>query len=81
MNKHVHRAMAMWEAAKPASGFKPETALEWQRLLRAQEELGYAMYLEAGLSDKRARELAVQIHGGPVGMVLLRIAFGETSND
>lgn len=81
MNKYIHRAMAMWELAKPAAGFKPETPQEWQRLLQAQEEIGYLMYREAGLPDSRARELARQTHGGPGGMALLQIAFGEVKND
>jgi hypothetical protein len=79
MSKYLRRAMAMLDAAKPASGFKPETPEEWQRLLRAQEEMGYAMNREVGLPDKLARDLARQIHGGPGGMLLLQIAFGEAS--
>jgi hypothetical protein len=81
MSKHFHRAMVMLNAAKPASGFRPETPEEWQRLLRAQEEMGYAINRKAGMPDKQARELARQIHGGPGGMLLLQIAFKESSNE
>lgn len=81
MSKHLRRAMAMLDAAKPASGFKLETPEEWQRLLRAHEEMGYAVNREAGLPDKLARDLARQINGGPCGMLLLQIAFGEARDD
>ncbi|MGA0840399.1 MAG: hypothetical protein ACO3P1_10955 [Pseudomonadales bacterium] len=44
MSKHLRKAFDMFEAARPASGFRPETPEERGRLLRAQEEMGYAVY-------------------------------------
>jgi hypothetical protein len=67
----------MWDSARPASGYRPETPEEWQQLLRAHEEMGYAINREGGMPDKEARELAREIHGGPIGMLLLKIAFSE----
>jgi len=81
MSKHLERAVAMMEAARPASGFRPETHEEWMRLLRANEEMGYAMYRDLGLPDKEARDVARKIHGGPVGLVLLRLTFGDEGDE
>lgn len=81
MSKHLQRAMAMWEAARPASGFRPATPEEWQRLQRAQEEMGYATYREAGMPDKLARALARETHGGTAGLMLLQAAFGESDHE
>lgn len=67
MSKHLRRAMRMIDEAKTASGFRPETQEEWTRLQRAREEMAYAMYREAGMSDKQARRLARQIHSGTAG--------------
>ncbi len=77
MSAHLRRAILMMEAARPASGYKPETSAEWDRLTRTHEELGYAMYREAGMSEREARDLAQQTHGGVAGRLLLSIAFGE----
>jgi hypothetical protein len=63
----------MLKAAKPASGFRPETPLEWDRLLRAHKELGYAIYRKGGMADEEARALASQTHAGPIGRLLLKI--------
>ena len=49
--------LAMQEAlqaaieAQPASGFRPETELEWQRVVAAGEKIGFAMYLEMGFPE------------------------------
>jgi len=76
---HVRKAMQMLEAAKPASGFRPETPDEWLKLLRAHEEMGYAMYRVAGLSDTDARQLARSTHGGSSGMQVLDIAYRDVA--
>jgi hypothetical protein len=81
MNEHLRKASLMLKAAKPASGFRPETPLEWDRLLRAHEELGYACYRTGGMADEEARALASQTHGGPAGLLLLSIAFSEDRHD
>lgn len=81
MSKYIRRAVAMMEAARPASGYRPESDAEWQKALRATEELTYAMYRESGVPAKKARALAQLIHSGETGMRLLRSAFKERGSD
>lgn len=81
MSAHIKKALQMMEAAKPASGFRPETPKEWRKLQKAQEEMGYAMFREAGLPHSAARELAYQIYGGLAGMILLDLAFRDDRHD
>jgi hypothetical protein len=38
----IERAAQMMAAARPASGFRPETPEEWEKVRRAIEELMYA---------------------------------------
>jgi hypothetical protein len=77
MKDYELRAIAMMEAARPASGYCPETPEEWSRLLRAVEELAYAAYRDLGVPKRKAREIAHAIHGGEAGMLLLKLNFGE----
>jgi hypothetical protein len=81
MSNHLRKALEMLHAARPASGFHPETTEEWNRLLRAHEEMGYAMYREAGMPKDKARELARITHGGPAGRLLLMMQFEERQHD
>ena len=77
---HFRKAMQMLEAAKPASGFRPETQAEWLKLLRAHEEMGYACLLQSGMQDAQARALAKATFGSPLGLKLLDIAFSEAAH-
>lgn len=77
---HFRKAMQMFEAAKPASGFRPENQDEWLKLLRAQEEMGYACLRQSGLKDAQARALAKQTFGSPASLMLLDIAFSEAAH-
>lgn len=77
---HFRKAMQMLEAAKPASGFRPETPVEWRTLLRAHEEMGYACLRQAGMQDAQARALAKQTFGSPASLILLDIAFSEAAH-
>jgi hypothetical protein len=81
MSAYRKKAFEMMRAARPASGFRPETPEEWTRLLAALEEVGYAMYRDNGLSSKEARRLAKQTHSGPIGLSLLEIGFSEDNHD
>jgi hypothetical protein len=83
MNKDrlMHKAWKMLEAARPASGLRPETEAEWDVLLRAHEAFGYASFRFQGASEKAARALARAIHSGPAARVLLESAFQEGSHD
>jgi hypothetical protein len=80
MSKHIAQAFDMLIAARPASGFRPETQAEWLKLLKAYEELGYAAYRMTGLSDTAARQLARSTHGGSRGMQLLDIAYRDVKS-
>jgi len=80
MNKHMEIAIEMFMAARPASGFRPETSQEWHQLHRAYEELGFAMLLECNLPEQEARMLAKQTFGGPFGLLVLDSALREVSN-
>jgi hypothetical protein len=75
MNKDLKKAVDMLNAAKPASGFRPETPQEWEVLQIANEEFGYAMFKENGMTNTQARQLAKLIYGGPAGRLLLEMAF------
>ena len=77
---HFRKAMQMLEAAKPASGFRPETSVEWRTLLRAHEEMGYACLRQAGMQDAQARALAKKTFGSPASLMLLDIAFSEAAH-
>jgi hypothetical protein len=78
LSTEAFRAM---EAARPASGFRPETEVEWTKLQSAQVELAYAMYRDLGESAESARAIANLIHGGAAGRMLLEMAFPEKRHD
>ena len=80
MNKHFQRAFDLLVAAKPASGFRPETQAEWVALLKAHEGMGYAIFRDAGKSDAEARALARELFGGAAALMLLDIAFSGDGN-
>lgn len=80
MTDYLKRAFVMVEASRPASGFRPQTPKEWRNVQKASEELGYAMFRQAGLDAKSARKLANEIYGGVAGRLLLEIAFSEDSH-
>ena len=75
MSKYLAEAIRRVEAARPASGFQPETPKEWARLLAAFEYLAYATYRDHGVSHFDAKRLSRLTHGGVVGRILLKTAF------
>lgn len=77
MNKHFQKAFDAMAAAKPASGFRPETQAEWLALLKAHEAMGFAMFRDGGKSDAEARGMARAIFGGSAGRMLLEMVFSE----
>ena len=81
MSPYMDLAMDMMAAAKPASGFRPETQAEWLKLLRAYEEVGYAMCRMAGLDEIDARCLARRTFGSTSGLKILDIGFRESSHE
>jgi hypothetical protein len=77
MDNHFRDAFEALNAAIPASGFRPETEAEWEKLQQAQIKLGFASYKASGASDSEARALSEFIHGGRAGRLLLEIFFAE----
>jgi hypothetical protein len=75
MNK-LTEAIQRLAAARPASGFKPETSQECEKLQQALEEFGYAMFRDQGQSEADARTLAHTIYGGVAGRLLMEMSFG-----
>lgn len=74
------RAAQMMEAARPESGFRPETTEEWLKLRRAVEELLYASIVSSGKSEAEARALAQLTIWSPFGAALIDIAFSEEAH-
>lgn len=81
MSKALDRAMAMMAAARPASGFRPETEEEWDRLIRALTEWAAATYMEMGMPEPQARALALLVHSGKAGRRLAEAAFTEDRHE
>ena len=77
MSNYLRHAIAMVEAARPASGFRPETETEWSALQAATLELVYAMFRDNGMASRKAREVAEQLYGGSCGRLLLHAAFKD----
>ncbi len=75
MTKLMRQAIEGMEAARPKSGFLPETEAEWQKLQDAVKFLAYVQYIELGLPCKKAKELAEYIHGGVGGRLLLELGY------
>ena len=74
---HLKRAVQMVNAARPASGFRPETPEEWAAVQDAAIQFGYALMRESGLSHVQATDFAKNVYGGASGRLLLDIAFSE----
>ena len=81
MDNHFRDAFEALNAAIPASGFRPETEAEWEKLQHAHIELSFAAYKAAGASNSEARALSEFIHGGAAGRLLLEIAFSGDNHD
>lgn len=81
VKEHFQKAFDAMAAAKPVSGFRPESEAEWSGLQRAQEEMVYAMFRGSGKSDVEARGLAHALYGGAAGQLLLRMVFSGDRHD
>ena len=55
----------------------PSTEEEWNKLLAASEQMGIALFLMGGMSEKDARGLAKIIYGGAAGRILLEVCLQE----
>ena len=80
MADYLKKAIERVEAARPASGFRPETESEWIALQAASIEFGYAMFRKNGMPSKKAREVAQLIYGGSAGRLLLELSFEDDSH-
>ena len=58
----------------------PRTEEEWNKLLAASEQMGIALFLMGGMSEKDARGLAKIIYGGAAGRILLEACLQEPSS-
>ena len=81
MSNQLKKAFKMMAAARPASGFRPETPEEWDKLQKAQVAAGCALFIKGGATPEIARNLANEIYGGDVGRIILDISFRETPNE
>ena len=81
MSSLIEKALRQAAAARPASGYQPETPEEWKRVLDAFEYLAYAIYREGGMSHQQAKRLANATHGGKAGELLLETAFERKYHD
>lgn len=68
-------AIEMMKSSTPNGNTWPRNEAEWAKAVAATEQMGYAIYLEMGMPEAKARSLAHAIHGGKAGRLLLQIAF------
>jgi hypothetical protein len=74
------QAVEMLEAARPTSGFRPETTEEWIKVRRAVEELMFASLVYSGKSGAEARVLSRLAICSPIGAALIDTAFSEAAH-
>jgi hypothetical protein len=74
--KELQRLYRLVEAARPKSGFQPQTPAEERQLQEAIVALNTFMLEDQGMPQARAKELAQKIYGGPDGLRLMKLAFG-----
>lgn len=72
--KELQRGFAMMKASTPDGNTWPRNEDEWDKAVAANEQMGFAMYLEGGMPEAKARAMARMTHGGHVGRLLLEIA-------
>jgi|GEM_PF-3558587 len=77
MNYHGKKFIEIIEAARPASGFRPETEIEWRRLQRASIEAATHMYRAQGIPKAKARKISEFVNGGLAGRLLLEMSFSN----
>lgn len=80
MNIHLKKAVQMVNAARPTSGFRPDTPEEWAAVQDAAHQFGYALMRESGLSHVQATDFAQKVYGGAAGRLLLDIALSEVGD-
>ena len=81
VKEHLQKAFDAMAAAKPTSGFCPESEAEWTAQQKAHEEMVYAIFRGGGKPDAEAQALAEALYGGAAGQLLLRMAFSGDRHD
>ena len=57
-NKALAQGIELMKSSTPDGNTWPHNEAGWSKAVTALEQLGYAMYLESGMPEARARELA-----------------------
>ena len=71
--REYQRGFAMMKSSTPDGNTWPRNEEEWDKAVAALEQMGFALYLEGGMPEAKARATARMTHGGPVGRLLLEI--------
>lgn len=80
MDYHTQKYVEILSKAIPASGYRPQTEVEWAWLQRATIDAFYHMYRANGFSKAEAKRIVRLIHGGAAGRKLLELSFAEPEN-
>jgi predicted DNA-binding transcriptional regulator AlpA len=81
LTPHQRRALKKLEAARPASGDRPQTHAQWKMLQDATVEYAAAGYCSEGEPAADAWKHAERVHGGRSGRLSLDISLRGGSND
>ena len=81
MSPLMRKAFRRLEAARPASGLRPQTEAEWRKLQAANILLSEAMYRYLGVSKTQARRIARLIMGGPAGRILIEFGLDQAERE
>jgi hypothetical protein len=73
----MQRAIDLWMAACPRSGCRPGNEEEWERVLRACEELVYAGLVAEGYDPVITRAAIRNLHRKPGVRVFMDVIFDE----
>jgi hypothetical protein len=72
--KEFDRGFKMLKVSTPDGNTWPRNEEEWKKAVAAYEQMAFAMYLEGGMPEAKARAVARMTHGGCAGRLLLEIA-------
>lgn len=81
MSPLTRKAFRRLDAARPASGLRPQTEAEWRKLQAANILVSEAMYRDLGASKAEARRIARLTMGGPAGRILIGFGFDQAERE
>lgn len=81
MSPLIRKAFRRLDAARPASGLRPETEAEWRKLQAANILLSEAMHRAMGAGKAEARRIARLIMGGPAGRTLIEFGLDQAERE